>query len=190
MTRLTSRFSKSRLPEPQDLRERILDAVEQAIDRVEDVVSDAPSPKQTADRLRRQRVVRSAGTTIVAIAPTVARVARNRHVRRGSKGAVRLAPHALRAHPVLMGVGLAAAALGGVALLRRRRAASQLATASNRSLERAHDSYVEDVDASHFDLTEEVERMEDEGGEPSAGSAPAGRDRRFARSNGQRATRS
>lgn len=185
MTRLTARFSKSKLPDSTELRERILEAVEQAIDRVEDVVQDAPSPKDAADGLRRQRFVRSAGTTIVAIAPTVARVAKNRHVRRGSRRAAVAAPFAMRAHPVLVGVGLAATAITGALMLRRAIVKRNSANAGNE-LVQAHDRYVEDVDPTRFSLEEEVERMEDEGGEPSAGSA--GSDRRFVRSNGQRAT--
>ena len=59
MTRLTARFSKSQLPETSELRERILEAVEQAMDRIEDVVQDAPSPKEAADGIRRQRFVRA-----------------------------------------------------------------------------------------------------------------------------------
>jgi hypothetical protein len=189
MTRLTERFSRSKLPDSTDLRERILEAVEQAIDRVEDVVQDAPSPKEAADHLRRQRLVRSAGTTIVAIAPTVTRMAKNRHVRRTSRRAALAAPFAMRAHPVLMGVGLAATAVTGALLIRRaiaRRA--ELDSTTSSQLQQAQDRYVEDFDPTRFNLEEEVERMEDEGGEPSAGSAAA--ERRFVRSNGQRATRS
>ncbi len=187
MTRLTSRFSTSKLPDTSDVRERILEAVEQAIDRVEDVVQDAPSPKEAADSLRRQRFVRSAGTTIIAVAPTVARVAKpamtkvakHRMVRRGSRRAVVVAPFAMRAHPVLLGVGLAATAVGGAFAVRRMLA--KRADSSSTELERAHDRYVEDFDPTRFNLDEEVERMEDEGGEPSAGSSSS-RERRFVRS--------
>ncbi len=187
MTRLTERFSKSRLPDSSELRERILEAVEQAIDRVEDVVQDAPTPKEAADSLRRQRFVRSAGTAIVAAGPTVARMAKSRRLRRGSRRAALAAPFALRAHPVLMGIGLATTAVTG-ALLLRRALAKRSGSESSSELELAHDRYVEDFDPTQFNLDEEVERMEDEGGEPSAGSAAT--DRRFTRSNGQRATRS
>lgn len=195
MTRFSERFSKADLPATTELRERILEAVEQAMDRIEDVVQDAPSPKEAADSLRRQRFVRSAGTTILAVAPTVARVARptvvrvakNRHVRRGSRRAAVAAPFAMRAHPVLMGVGLAATAVGGAFAIRRKLA--QRADSSTKELQRAHDRYVEDVDPTRFSLEEEVERMEDEGGEPSAGSV-TGLDSRFVRSSDPRASRS
>jgi hypothetical protein len=188
MTRLTKRFSKSTLPDSTELRERILAAVEQAIDRVEDVVQDAPSPKEAADHIRRQKLVRTAGTTIVAIAPTVARAAKNRHVRRGSRRAAVAAPFAMRAHPVLLGVGLATTALTGAIMIRRALARRAAGDDSRSELELAHERYVEDFDPTRFNLEEEVERMEDEGGEPSAGSA--GQTRRFVRSNGQRATQS
>lgn len=187
MSRLSARFSKSQLPDSSELRERILAAVEQAIDRVEDVVADAPSPKEAADSLRRQRFVRSAGTTIVAIAPTVAKVAKNRHVRRSSRRAAAAAPFAMRAHPALMGIGLAATAVGGAMAVRRMLA--KRSASSSSELVRAHDRYVEDVDPTGFSLEEEVGRMEDEGGEPSAGAAGS-MGGRFVRSNGQRTTRS
>ena len=133
--------------------------------------------------MRRQRFVQAAGTTVVAIAPTVTRLARNRHVRRGTRRAAVAAPFAMRAHPVLMGVGLAATAVGG-AFAVRRALARRAASGSPTELERAHDRYVEDVDPTRFSLEEEVERMEDEGGEPSAGST----NRRFVRADGHRAT--
>lgn len=184
MTPFTKRFSKAsipdaselrdRFPDTSDLRARILDAVEQAIDRVEDVVADAPSPKEAAARVRRQRVVQQATSAAVAAAPYVARAARSRHVRRNSSRAARVAPLALRAHPVLLGIGLAASAVSGVLLFRRLRAqhaSTSDATVGASGLQRRHDRYVED--STRFDLTEEVQRMEDEGGEPSAGASPA-----------------
>lgn len=188
MTTLTKRFSKSKLPDSTEMRERILEAVEQAIDRVEDVVKDAPSPKEAADNLRKQRIVRSAGTTMVAIAPAVARAARNRRLRGGSRRAALAAPFALRTHPVLMGVGVAATALTGALLLKRALSRFTHGSSSSDELQEAQDRSVEEFDPTGFSLDEEVERMEDEGGEPGTGSAPS--DRRFVGSNGQRATRS
>lgn len=186
MSRLTRKFPTRRssidLPDTSALRERILEAVEQAIDRVEDVVSntDVPSASDTAKRVRKTRAWEMAGTAVAAAGPTVVRAARNRHVRRHSTRAARIAPLAVRSHPVLLGVSLAIAAVAGFGIAKRLKARH---ASEGAGLLRAHDRYTEGVDSSDFSLTEEVSRMEDEGGDPGAyDGTPASRSRRFVRS--------
>lgn len=113
-----------RAPDAALVRAWISDAVQDALDRAESAVSDAPSAAEVAERLRRRRYGELALTAAGAGVP-IARSALIRHARRrSSRKAVMVAvPVMMRAHPVTFAATIiGGAAIGGAAVALRRRA--------------------------------------------------------------------
>lgn len=159
-------------PDTDMLRARIMEVVDEALDRVEsayiaasDLVADAPTASEAARRMRRSRAVESASAVVAAGLPIATKALRSRGARRSAK----VAPFVLRRHPVVFGASLlGAAVIGAVAMKRRhdnRSGASDSASPFDEEL---------DSDSGAYDLDLEVTRMEAEGGEPSGGSASSG----------------
>lgn len=178
LSRARTSASNLDLPAPDELRERILDAVEQAIDRVGTVIEDAPSPSEAAHRMRRHtRNVELASAAIVAGAPALARAAHERIVqRRAAKSVVAFVPVSVAvSRPLLIGSGVVGGVVASALVLRaiRKRRAARHVRETEQSA----------IDATRFDVDAEVARMQYEGGNP-AGSEQA-QTRRFVRSGGE-----
>jgi hypothetical protein len=175
MSRARTSTSSLELPAADEVRERILGAVEQAIDRV----SDATSPAESAGSMRRYMRNRElASAALIAGAPALARVARERLVtRRARRSAFAIVPATVVSRPFLIGTGVIGGVIASVLVIRairRRRAAKH------------HRPELASFDPTRFDLDDEVARMQDEGGDP-AGAASA-RSRRFVRSGSESTT--
>jgi hypothetical protein len=157
------------------IRARVMDAVEDALDRAEDALKDAPSASEAADRVRHSRAVEAASTAVVAGVPIAFRALRTRATRKHAVKAARFAaPKVVRAHPVLLGAGLVGGALFGIRTARRLRARRMTDTELQGQ---------ELASGARFDLDEEVARMEGEGGEPGASAPVSTSRRRFVRSS-------
>lgn len=161
------------------LRERLQAMVGEAVDQVERAWSEAPSASDAkaaagarVEQVRDSRAIETLAGLAATAAPVVAGFARRQVNRRNARHAAKALPLVVRAHPVLMGATIAAGALVGVELLRRRHLASNGAT--ERRLQRRADARRSSL-ATGFDLDEEVARMEGEGGDPGAydGGQPA-----------------
>jgi hypothetical protein len=171
---------------PAELRERVFDAVEVALDRVDDVPHARDAVLDMARNVRiDSRRAELARAAIVAGAPSVLRAARTRLARRHAPRGLRVVPVVIVSRPFLVGAGVVGVAITGALVVRsvraRRRARQELAV--EQPIDVAHDAYVESVDPESFDLEVEVERMDSEGGVAQEGSSseePASR--RFARS--------
>jgi hypothetical protein len=188
-----SDLSDARVPDTGDLRERLKDIVEEAVDRVGDLVDRDSASGAARSVSRNARLADLAPAALVAVGPGVVRALRERHQasRSSAVGSVlAVVPMAVTRRRALMGGGVVAGMVAGVMVARwayrrrsaRRRAAEELAM--------EHDAYVQSVDPGRFDLEAEVARMEGEGGEPAsgsgdddAGSAASPSRRRFVRSS-------
>jgi hypothetical protein len=157
------------------IRARVMDAVEDALDRAEDALKDAPSATEAAARVRRSRAVEAASTAVAAGVPIAVKALRTRATRKHAMKAARFtAPKVMRMHPVLLGAGVVGGALLGLDAARRLR---------NRRLADSKLQGQELASGARFDLDEEVARMEDEGGEPGAyATGSTSRRNRFVRS--------
>lgn len=181
MDRARTTVSDVDLPAASELRERVLDIVENMIDRVGDVVDDttSTSPRDRAMGAARgiQRHTRGselASAAAVAAAPAIARAIGERiAARRASTLSVKSVPAVVLSRPALIGLGAGAAIAGGlvaVRLVRRRR----------RRLEAEKPG--EDFDSRTYDVDEAVAQMQDEGGSPDGGGHAQRSTRRFVRS--------
>ncbi len=171
-------------PDTSDLRERIKDIVDDAIERVGDIVDGSDRTGRAGDAARsvgrNAKLVDLAPAAIMAVGPGVVRAMRERAAARRTFATRTLAvvPVAVTRRSMLVGGGAAAGVVAGLLLARwaiKRRAARRRA-AEDLSIQ--HDTYVAEIDPKQFDLEAEVERMEDEGGDPSGS-----RVRRFVRSS-------
>lgn len=142
---------RERMPDTSALRARVMDAVEDALDRVEDAMADAPRPKEVATKAKSSRAGELAMAAVTAGLPIVTSALKSRGTRTAAKRAARMAPMvAVRAHPVLLGLSLVGGAALGVAALRRLRApggegAAELEAAHTRD---AHYELSGDADVS------------------------------------------
>lgn len=160
------------------LRAKVMDVVEEAIDRAEAALHDAPRPsevaglaKQRAERVRRSQTVEAATAALGASMPFIVEAVKRRVTTRNARRAAKFTPWALRAHPVLFGAAVAGGALIGVAYLRHQRQEQRELTSSSggdAGLRSAHERF--EARADGFDLEDEVARMEAEGGEPAGAS--------------------
>jgi hypothetical protein len=160
-----------------EVRDRILDVVEQAIDRISDVVEDTPTPGEAAQSMRRYTRNRElASAAFIAGAPALARAARERIMsRRASRSTFAVIPVTVASRPLLIGTGV----VGGVV-------ASALLIRAIRKRRARRTTEITEFDPTRFDLEDEVARMQDEGGD-AAGAAEA-RYRRFVRSGSESTT--
>lgn len=162
MPRLIERFRKTTADvDVQEasgsLMERAKDLVEDVIDRVEGVVEDRPSARDAAGELRRNgRAADLASAAVVAIGPAVMRTLRDRRMQRMAR---RRTVAVVVARPVVLGSGLAAAAVGGWALLRLARRLRGTGTAK---LQQRNDAFVAGTDPTSYTLEQEVGRMLDD----------------------------
>ncbi|MCW2927877.1 MAG: hypothetical protein JWM86_1845 [Thermoleophilia bacterium] len=175
MSRLTDRINSRtniELPATQELRDRVLDFVEQVVDRTSGVIDDAPTPSEAARRVRRSRAIEVASGAIATAVPIGVEYLRDRREQVASMSTpaktalvLRTAPKVLRFHPAVRTVALAGG-VAGAALLVRRKIRSRRA---ERSLQAGSDRFASQASANRFELDEEVARMADEGGQPSSG---------------------
>lgn len=160
-----------------DLRGRVLDLFEQVLDRMGDVVEEAPERRANAMDAARSvgRQVRSseiASAAVVAGAPAVARAISERVAsRRSAAAAVKTVPAIVLSRSAVLGLGVGAVALGGYAtyrIVRRRRASG--ASEGSGQVEHVRD-----------ELDDAIARMQDEGGEPAGSGEEPPPSRRFVR---------
>jgi len=155
------------VPDTTVLRSRIMAAVEEALDRAEAAVHDAPSATEAAKKVRQSRAADATLAAVSASAPIVMSALRARATR---KAATRVAPWALRAHPVLLGASVVGGAALGVMAVRRRR--TEDAEASK------HYELSPDASAS---LDDQVARMSGEGGDIGGYDVVGATPRKFVR---------
>ena len=181
MNRAKDKAKHVELPDTSELRSRIMDAVEEAIDRAESAVHDAPSPKEAAERVKTSRVGEATTAAIAAGLPIVISAVKGRAKGKAARRAAKVAPLAARSHPMLLG----AAMVGGVALglaAMRRRAAMAAKTSSG-------DAHYELSRDARSELKDDVARMEGEGGDLGAYDAEPKPLRRFVRAVDDAATK-
>ncbi len=187
MNRISSRASNVDLPEASDLRERVFDTLEEAIDRIGDLGDPRSGVLDAAAGVRRHSRLSDLGVAVlVATGPAIFRALRERFTRPSPRARVIAAvPVIVTRRPVLIGGGVFAGLLAGFFLARAIRRTRAAERGDEQQLLAEHEEYAASVDPSSFDIDREVARMQDEGGEPDgAESARGGRRRRFARSGG------
>lgn len=175
--RIQSRAKDIELPASQEVRDRILDFVEQVVDRTSTVIEDAPTPGEAARRVRRSRAIEVTSGALATALPIGLEYLRDRRadvaaMSTPAKTAIvlRTAPKALRLHPAVTGIALAGGVAGAAMLVRKRVKARRAEQAlRDRGVVAAGDDFSSQADSNRFDLDEEVARMADEGGEPSRG---------------------
>lgn len=166
LDRLRSTARDFDAPDVDELRERVYSAVEDALARAGNLIDDAPDRDDIVRGVRqRSRSAELAASAALAAAPHALRMARSRVLRgRRSRAAklVAVVPVAVTRRSVFATGGVGVALVGGFFVARwawRRRQAAMDASRGAGV-----------IDGTDLEL--QVERMEDEGGEP-AGSAVA-----------------
>lgn len=187
MNPFLNRARTNRLPDTTVLRARVMAAVEEAMDRIEDVMHDAPTPREAAgrvldsraaeaatanaERVRTSRAGEATATAAAAALPVVVSFLRDRAKSKAALRAARVAPFVFRSNPVLLGASVVGGAALGVAAIRRMRADAA-----------ARDEAGGEMSApARTVLAEEVSRMEGEGGDPGAYDGTPTPLRRFVR---------
>ncbi|MEO6867348.1 MAG: hypothetical protein ABI200_04945 [Gaiellales bacterium] len=142
MTKMLNRAKKSindiEFPDAGEIRSRVMDAVEQALDRLDDVVSDAPSASEASSRLRNSAAVNAASTFVVASIPAAVSALRSRATRTSTSRAARMVPSVVRIHPMIFGVAVLGGAAVGIVIVRTRaRKKEEQAIEEQRALDKA-----------------------------------------------------
>lgn len=184
------------LPDTTVLRARVMAAVEEALDRAEDAWNDAPSAKDaagrvrdsraaeatvaSAERVRSSRAGEAAVTAVAAVLPLAASFLRDRAKSKAAMRAARIAPIAMRAHPVLLGASVVGGVALGVAAVRRMQSEGS----------RDDDAHDELSGSAKTSMDNQVSRMEGEGGDLGAYDGTPTPLRRFVRTTDEESSNS
>lgn len=189
MDRARSTVSDYDLPAASDVRERVLDLLEQAVDRVSDAVEEAPDPRSRALEAARSvgrntRRSELATAAIVAGAPAVARAIAERVAARRApvRSTVKAVPAVVLSRPALIGMGIGAVALGGLLAVRFMRRRGSTADEHEAIEERSSEESSGRVSTTGDQVDEAIARMQDEGGDPGDAEHAQAPSRRFVRS--------